>query len=77
MRLRRIGIAAAIVATLGFSCHNEPNYPTPGMSNPPGGSGSGIASVTSGGPPAGAAPAPTPVTPPRPGSSKGVAQKRP
>jgi hypothetical protein len=77
MRLRRLGITAAILATLGFSCHNEPNYPTPGMSNPPGGSGSGIASVTSGGPAAGTVPAPTPVTPSRPGSSKGATQKRP
>jgi len=65
MSLRRLGIVAAIIATLGFSCHNEPNYPTPGMSNGPEGSGAGTAPATSS------------VTAPRPESSKGAAQKRP
>jgi hypothetical protein len=41
MRIRTLGIAAAIISTLGFSCYNEPNYPREGMSNGPGGAGSG------------------------------------
>jgi hypothetical protein len=77
MRLRRLGIAAAIFATLGFSCYNEPDYPTPGMSNGPDGSGSGMASVTSGGPVAGTAPGTASATTPGPDSSKGAAHKRP
>jgi hypothetical protein len=76
MRMRSLGIAAAIIGTLGFSCHNEPNYPTPGMSNPPGGSGSGIASVTSGGPAASPTPASSPAAPSQPGSNKSAAQKK-
>ena len=65
MRMRSIGIAAAIISTLGFSCHNEPNYPTPGMSNGPQGSGSGIASVANGGPAPGTAPAASSAKPSR------------
>jgi hypothetical protein len=77
MKLKRLGLAVAIVSTFGFSCHNEPNYPTNGMSNGPAGSGSGTASVTNGGPPAGAAAA-TPSTPAaRPDSTRAAAKKRP
>lgn len=60
MNMRKLGIAVAIASTLGFSCHNEPNYARVGMSNPPGGSGSGPA-VPAAAPvatPAPAAPAP-------------------
>jgi len=77
MRMRSLGIAFAIISTLGFSCHNEPNYPTPGMSNGPQGSGSGIASVANGGPAPGTAPANTSAEGSRAASSKGAAQKRP
>jgi len=78
MRMRRLGIAAVIIPTLGFSCHNEPNYPSTGMTNGPAGSGSGPASVTNGGPPAGAATATTaPAAAPSPAPAKGAAAKRP
>jgi hypothetical protein len=68
---------AAIFATLGFSCHNEPNYSSPGMSNGPTGSGSGPASVSYGGPPTTSAPAPSTSAAPKPDSTKAAATKRP
>ena len=75
MRMRVLGVALAITSTLGFSCHNEPNYPTPGMSNGPAGSGSGPASIAKGSPSAGAATTTAPATTARPDSSKGAAKK--
>jgi hypothetical protein len=77
MRIRRLGIAAAIISTLGFSCYNEPHYPRLGMSNGPVGSGSGTASVTYGGPSAGSAPVTSSVAASRSDSSRGAANKRP
>jgi hypothetical protein len=71
MRLKRLAIAAAIIPTLGFACYNEPHYPTTGMSNGPAGSGSGITSVTYGGPPAGAVAGAAAA----PAASKGPAKK--
>lgn len=76
MKLRNVGIAVAIVSTLGFSCYNEPNYARMGMTNSPVGSGSGMASVTHDGPPAGAAAATSPTAAARPDSTKGPAKKR-
>jgi len=76
MKLKRLGIAVAIVSTFGFSCHNEPNYKISGMTNGPAGSGSGPASVTEGGPPSGAAAAhaaPAPAS----SSSTGATSKKP
>jgi hypothetical protein len=77
MKLKRLGIAVAIISTFGFSCHNEPNYATTGMSNGPKGSGSGVASVSSGGPPSGSAPVTPAATASQPVSSKAAAKKRP
>ncbi|HEY4132674.1 MAG TPA: hypothetical protein VGM50_18820, partial [Gemmatimonadaceae bacterium] len=41
--IKRLGLVAAIFSTFGFSCYNEPHYPTPGMTNSPSGSGWGTA----------------------------------
>ena len=68
MKLRTLGIAAAIVPTLGFSCHNEPTYAREGMSNTPAGSGWGTAQPAVTPPPAAAAPAAAP-TPPAAGAA--------
>ena len=76
MNLKRLGIAAAILATLGFSCHNEPEYERVGMSNNPTGSGWGNVPLASGSAPAGTAAA-APSASARPDSSKGAAKKRP
>jgi hypothetical protein len=77
--IRRLGMAAAILTTLGFSCYNEPHYARVGMSNPPGGSGSAVSPPVTSVPAAAPAPAPAPATPSatatRPDSSKGAAKR--
>ena len=77
MKLRRIGMAAAILSTLGFSCHvyNEPHYEGTGMSNPPGGSGGPPAPIVAAPPAASAPAAPSATTTPPPAASKAAAKK--
>lgn len=73
MRLRKLGIGLAIIPTLAFSCHNEPNYARVGMNNPPSGSGNGTAPPVVAAPPAAAAPAAAaakPATPAKPAAKK-------
>lgn len=84
MKISRLGIAAAIMATFGFSCYNSPNYERVGMSNGPGGSGSATPTLSSTGPSFAATPAASPATagtagtaatPARPDSTKNAAKK--
>jgi len=76
MRIKRLGLVAAIVASFGFSCHNEPEYQQQGMSNPPGGSGAAPAPATAPSTPATAAPATTSAAA-KADSTKGAAKKKP
>lgn len=78
MKIRTIGMAAAIFSTLGFSCnvYNEPHYERTGMSNPPGGSGGAPAPVVATPPaPAAASATPSAATTPAPAASKAAAKK--
>ncbi len=72
--MRRLGMAAVILSTLGFSCYNEPDYSRVGMSNGPTGSGSGIASIASSAPSAGTAPGASSTPATKPDSSKRAAK---
>ena len=71
MSIRRIGMIAAILSTLGFSCYNEPHYEAVGMSNPPGGSGGAPAPIGA------AAPSAAPSAPTAPAAPSTSTPKRP